>query len=367
MSGVLDLVGNSPLISLSDVVVSGGPELVAKWERFNPAGSIKDRPALHLVETAEQMGLLSPGGTIIESSSGNFGISLAMIAAVKGYRAIILVDPKTTDANRAALEAFGAEVIVVHEQDDTGSYHKTRIKLANELAREIPGSFRPDQCFNLLNAAAHYRGTASEILAQFDDSLSAVVTTVSTGGQLGGISRRLRGENREIEIIAADAVGSGIFQPDPAAYATPGVGLGWTPSSVETSLVDRVLWVPDELAFIGCRMLARHEGLLTGASSGMALVAALRLASELPPDRKVCVLFSDGGDRYLNTVYSDEWLKKCGLATELRMDEFLRRCGELQWHLDPCRQGPSMDEFQRTLDVPESTSLMSSTAFEDGE
>jgi cystathionine beta-synthase/cysteine synthase A len=159
---ILESIGNTPLIELQNSTVASEGKILLKYERNNPGGSIKDRPAIHIITEAERRGWLKPGGAIIESSSGNFGISLAMIGAAKGYRVIILVDPKTTAANLALLKCFGAEVIVVTEQDDSGSYHKTRISLANRLAIEIPNSFRPDQCFNLLNSNAHYQSTARE-------------------------------------------------------------------------------------------------------------------------------------------------------------------------------------------------------------
>lgn len=157
---LLDTIGNTPLIKLANINKSTEGQIFFKDERFNPGGSIKDRAALYIIEEAERRGLLKPGGTIIESSSGNFGISLAMIGAMKGYRVIVIVDPKTTTTNQAIMKAFGAEVIVVTEQDDSGSYHKTRISLANKLAREIENSYRPDQCFNLLNSKAHFENTA---------------------------------------------------------------------------------------------------------------------------------------------------------------------------------------------------------------
>lgn len=171
---LLETIGNTPLIELRNTTASTEGRLLFKYERGNPGGSIKDRPALFIVTEAEKRGLLKPGGTIIESSSGNFGISLAMIGAAKGYRVIILVDPKTTATNLALLKCFGAEVIVVTEQDDSGSYHKTRISLANKLADEIPDAFRPDQCFNLLNSTAHYQGTAREIFADCPDNIAAI-------------------------------------------------------------------------------------------------------------------------------------------------------------------------------------------------
>lgn len=168
---ILQTIGHTPLVQLTNSTTVDEGRVFLKYERNNPGGSIKDRPALYIIEQAEKLGLLKPGGTIIESSSGNFGISLAMIGAVKGYHVIILVDPKTTSTNLALLKSFGAEVIVVTQQDDSGSYHKTRISLANQMAREIENSFRPDQCFNTLNRQAHYKNTAQEILADCNNEI----------------------------------------------------------------------------------------------------------------------------------------------------------------------------------------------------
>ncbi|WP_245573906.1 PLP-dependent cysteine synthase family protein [Amycolatopsis nigrescens] len=327
---VVGTIGGSPLVGLRRLAGTHGAAVLAKLERCNPGGSVKDRPAWYIVRRAEQNGLLSPGGTIIESSSGNFGISLAMIGAARGYRVIVIVDPKTTAANLAMLRAFGAEVIVVDEQDDTGSYHKTRILLANRLHREIPGSFRPDQCFNPLNAQAHYAGTAVELIAQAGSGLAAVVLTVSTGGQLGGMSRYLAEHAPHVRVVAADAYGSAIFGDLSHAYLIPGVGLGWTPSNIDDlSRVDSIFKVSDEDAFLACRVLARHEGILVGGSTGAALCVALHLAQQYGPDRAVALLAADSGERYLQTIFDDGWLTERGLSADTSMAELHRRVDRL--------------------------------------
>ncbi|GGM48931.1 cysteine synthase [Longimycelium tulufanense] len=305
--------------------------VLVKLERSNPGGSIKDRPAWHIVRQAEEDGRLGPGGTIIESSSGNFGISLAMIGAARGYRVIIIVDPKTTATNLAMLRTFGAEVIVVDEQDDTGSYHKTRIALANKLHREIEGSFRPDQCFNPLNARAHYRGTAVELVDQAGPELAAVVLTVSTGGQLGGVSRYLREHAPQVHVVGVDAIGSTIFGGTSGPYLIPGVGLGWTPINLDDlARLDSVYKVADEDAFLGCRVLARHEGILVGGSTGAALCVALRLARHYGPDHCVALVAADSGERYLQTIYDDGWLTSHGLSVTTSTVELHRRVDRLR-------------------------------------
>jgi cystathionine beta-synthase/cysteine synthase A len=354
---VLDTVGETPMFGVRRVTASGDAQLLLKWERSNPGGSIKDRPARHIVDVAERLGLLRPGGTVIESSSGNFGISLAMIGAVRGYRVIILIDPKTTPANRRVLAAFGAETVVVTEQDDTGSYHKTRISLANRLAREIPGAFRPDQCFSLLNGHAHYLHTGAELLRDCDGRLDAVVGAVSTGGQLGGISRYLRRHAPRTRIVGVDASGSTIFGGHSAPYLVAGVGLGWTPSNLDLDLVDDAYQVSSADTFYACRALARLEGVLAGASSGAVLLAGLREARQLGPGARVVCLLADGGDRYLDSVYDDDWLAGHGIVLgDVDAEELRRRAARL----DPVDQGGPLrptvvPDIEARLAVPAST------------
>ncbi len=351
---VLDTVGTTPMIGLRHLTGESDASVVVKLERCNPGGSIKDRPAWHIVRKAEEEGLLRPGGTLIESSSGNFGISLAMIGAARDYRVIIIVDPKVTATNLAMLQAFGAEVIVVHEQDDTGSYHKTRIALANRLHREIPGSFRPDQCFNPLNSQAHYRETAVELVDQTGPALAAVVATVSTGGQLGGISRYLRENAPEVHMAGVDAIGSAVFGGRSHSYLIPGVGLGWTPTNLDDlSRLDSVYKVSDEDAFLACRVLARSEGILVGGSTGAALCVALRLARHHGAGRSVALLAADSGERYLHTIYNDDWLREHGLCLDTSAAELHRRVDRLvPYSVQPSQTANYRPELAGELDSP---------------
>lgn len=353
---VLDSIGNAPLFKLQRLSPTNGTEVWVKWERSNPGGSIKDRAALHIVRTAEEEGLLEPGGTIIESSSGNFGISLAMIGAACGYQVIILIDPKTTPANRKVLKAFGAKTVVVTDKDDTGSYHKTRISLANQLAREIPNSFRPDQCFSLLNSRAHYMSTAEEIISQTCGKIDALVTTVSTGGHLGGISRYLDRFASHVRLVGADAQGSGIFGGDPEGYLTPGVGLGWTPENLDLSLIDAAYKVKDEDIFMATRALARFEGILAGASSGAAVFVALSEAFAAPPGARILAVLADGGDRYLDTVYDEQWLHEQELSTETPSLEVIHESARSLTPMPGGRpSGNILEGIADELDVPSST------------
>lgn len=332
MPEILDAIGGTPVVGLRNLTTLDEAQLVVKLENANPAGSLKDRPAWYIVEHAERTGRLRPGGTLIESSSGNFSIALAMIGASRGYRVVAVVDPKLTATNRGLLEAFGAEIVVVDEPDDSGSYHKTRIELANRLHRETPGSFRPDQCFNPLNGEAHYRATARELLAQTRD-LAAVVCTVSTGGQLGGIARAVKEHAPRVAVIGVDVHGSTVFGGEPHGYLIPGVGLSWTPANLpDLSLLDEVYLVTDQDAFRACRTLVRSEGLLAGVSTGAALTVALGRAMRAGPGRQVAFLAADRGERYLATAFSDDWLTAHGITTATDPESLRERARQLTPH-----------------------------------
>ena len=359
---LLETIGNTPLIELRNTTASTEGRLLFKYERGNPGGSIKDRPALFIVTEAEKRGLLKPGGTIIESSSGNFGISLAMIGAAKGYRVIILVDPKTTATNLALLKCFGAEVVIVTEQDDSGSYHKTRIFLANKLADEIPDAFRPDQCFNLLNSTAHYQGTAREIFADCPDNIAAIVAAVSTGGQLGGISRYTKTYRPDVKVIGVDAVGSSIFGGESHSYLIPGIGLAWTPCNVAVENIDSVYKVTDEAAFVAARCFTRNEGILMGPSSGACALVALTIAKQLSPlDCVVCII-SDGGERYIQTLFNDTWMQTNHFSTETGLEKLLELTKEVvPWSVHPAQNTNYKPELVSKLCVPTTTQSINET------
>jgi cystathionine beta-synthase/cysteine synthase A len=317
-------VGHTPVVALRTLKPRPNCAMLLKLESTNPGGSVKDRPALHIVNEAERTGALVPGGTIIESSSGNFGISLAMIGAARGYRVIILVDPKTTRTNLNLLKTLDAEVVVVADKDETGSYHKSRIRRAIALAAEIENSFRPDQCSNPENAVAHYMSTGREILEQVGGEIDAIVIPTSTGGQLAGVARAVKQQAPEIRVIAADVRGSGIFTSKTRTYYTPGMGMAWTPISLDFDLIDAVHVVPDEDAATGARLLARREGILSGASTGSVFQVMAHVAQRIPGAR-VLGIQSDRGDRYLDTIYSDAWLEEHGFRIDIDTNEFFQR------------------------------------------
>jgi cystathionine beta-synthase/cysteine synthase A len=330
MSNILDLCGKTPLIKLKNILQSHQAQLFLKLERMNAGGSIKDRPAKYIIEKAERTGQLRPGGTIIESSSGNFGIACAMIGAAKGYKVIILIDPKTTPTNRALLKVYGAQGIVVTEKDDKGTYHKTRIAMAQKLSQEIPNSYWPNQCFNLDNSEAHYYSTAPEIWQQCQEKIDVLITTVSTGGQIGGLSRFFREYSPMTQIVAVDALGSTIFGGQEQNYLLPGVGLGWTPDNISNlNDIDTIFKVTDENSFLTCRALAKYEGVLAGGSTGASVFAALHLTQQLSADKKIVCIAVDSGERYLDTIYNDDWLTQQGLQTDCSPTELMNRAMQM--------------------------------------
>jgi len=297
---VLDLIGGTPLIHLRRLPPEGAAEVWAKVERFNPAGSVKDRIAKSMVEAAEESGLLKPGGVIIEPTSGNTGIGLAMVAAVKGYR-LILTMPETVSAERAALmRAYGAEVILT--PGATGM--KGAIAAAEELVREH-GFFMPLQFSNPANPEIHRRTTAAEILAQVD-RLDAFVSGVGTGGTITGVAEVLKPIWPDLWIVAVEPAGSPVLSGgSPGKHKIQGIGPGFVPQVLNTAAIDEIVQVADEDAAETTRRLAREEGILAGISSGAAAWAAIQVAGRLGKGKLVVTLLPDTGERYLSTGLFD--------------------------------------------------------------
>jgi cysteine synthase A len=285
-----------------------------KLESCNPGGSIKEKNAAVLVAQAEAEGLLGPGGTIIESSSGNFGVGLAMVGAARGYRVVIVVDAKTTLTFRRMLEAYGAELVEVDEVDASGSMQKARIARATQLAQSIPGGWYPCQHYNPHNADAHFMMTAREIEVTFGSSLDALVVGVSTGGQLSGLARYLKPRYPDLKLVGVDVQGSVIFDPEPAPYKMTGIGLSFRPPNLDYASIHSAYVVPENLAYSMCHALARREGLLLGSSTGAIVAAGLHLAGTLPPKSQVLMINPDRGDRYLETIYAADWLESNGFV-----------------------------------------------------
>ena len=298
---VLDLVGNTPLVRLQKLPASGAAQIWAKLERFNPGGSVKDRIAKSMIEAAEDAGMLEPGGVIVEPTSGNTGIGLAMTAAVKGY-GLILVMPEGLSAERSALlRAFGAKVELTPRKMGM----KGTIARAEELARQH-GYFLPLQFSNPANPEIHRRTTAAEILAQVGH-LDAFVAGVGTGGTITGVGEILKDSLPGVEIVAVEPAGSAVLSGDsPGKHKIQGIGAGFVPEVLNTDAIDEIIQVTDENAARTARRLAREEGILAGISSGAAAWAAMQVAQRLGKDKVVVTLLPDTGERYLSTGLFDE-------------------------------------------------------------
>jgi cystathionine beta-synthase len=319
---ILDLVGNTPLVRLTRVTADLGPIdrqplVLAKLEMLNPGGSVKDRIGLPMIEAAEKAGLLKPGGTIIEPTSGNTGHGLAIAAALKGYRCIFVMADKQSTEKQALLRAYGAQVVLCPTNvapESPESYYS----VAARLARDIPGAFKPDQYWNLQNPVAHERTTGPEIWAQTEGRISHFIASVGTGGTITGAGHFLRQQRPDVVIVGADPEGSVLSGDMARPYLTEGVGEDFMPGTYDPQVVDRWVRVSDREAFAAARRLTREEGILAGGSCGTALVAALTVARELTEagegaGRVIVVLLPDGGRNYLSKLYNDEWMRVNGL------------------------------------------------------
>jgi cystathionine beta-synthase len=315
VTNVIDLVGNTPLVQLSKVT-DGAPGLVlAKVEYLNPGGSVKDRIAVRMVEAAERDGLLEPGGTIVEPTSGNTGVGLAIVAQAKGYRCVFVCPDKVSEDKRNVLAAYGAQVVVCPtavDPDDPKSYYS----VSDRLVREIPGAWKPDQYSNPENPRSHYETTGPEIWRQTEGRITHFVTGMGTGGTISGAGRYLKEvSGGRVQVVGADPVGSVYSGGDGRPYLVEGVGEDFWPSTYDKAVCDRVIAVSDADSFAMTRRLARTEALLVGGSCGMATVAAVRLAQELQdPDAVIVVLLPDSGRGYLTKIFDDGWLARYGFA-----------------------------------------------------
>jgi cystathionine beta-synthase len=312
---IVAAIGNTPLVRLGRLHPAGN--LVAKIEHMNPGGSIKDRIGLAMIERAEQKGWLVPGGTIVEPTSGNTGVGLAMVAALKGYRLIAVMADKQSKEKQDLLRAYGAEVIVCPTDvppEDPRSYYS----VADRLTAEIPHAYRPDQYSNPANPQAQYDTTGPEIWRQTEGTVDVLVAGVGTGGTISGTGRYLKEQNPQITVVGVDPLGS-IFtaatESDVTTYLIEGVGEDFWPEAFDPGVVDRYEVVTAEQAFKMTRRLAAVEGLLVGGSCGMAVVGALRVAAERPDDL-VVVILPDSGRNYLSKIFNDDWMADQGFVVD---------------------------------------------------
>ncbi|HEX7172074.1 MAG TPA: pyridoxal-phosphate dependent enzyme [Candidatus Limnocylindria bacterium] len=306
-------VGFTPLVALDRLAADVRPRIVAKLEHMNPGGSVKDRIALPMIEAAEQAGALKPGGVIVEPTSGNTGVGLAQAAAVKGYRCIFVMADKQSDEKRALLRAYGAEVVVCPtdvEPDDERSYYR----VADRLARETPGGWKPDQYHNDSNPQAHYDTTGPEIWEATRGRVTHLVVALGTGGTVSGIGRYLKERNPAIQVVGADPAGSVYSGASPHPYLTEGIGEDFWPTTYDTRICDAVVQVSDRDSMLMARIATAREGILMGESSGTALWAALQIARTLDDtDTLFVVVLPDSGRNYVGKLYSDRWLRERGL------------------------------------------------------
>ncbi len=322
VENILKAIGKTPLVRLNKMVPEGAAEVWAKAEFLNPGGSVKERMAQHIIEKAEREGVLKPGGTIIENSSGNTGVGIAMVAALKGYKVTITISDKMSAEKVNLLKAFGAKVVICPANvpaESPLSYYET----AKRLVKETPGAFFLNQYHNPENIEAHYRWTGPEIWEETGGKFDAFVAGIGTGGTLSGIGRFIKEKNPNIKIIAVDPAGSVFYTyfktgklPAPHAYKVEGVGEDMLVGAMDFSVVDDVVQVTDQECFFTARRLAREEGLFAGGSSGGAVLAALKVAEGLGEGKRVITLLPDSGNRYLSKVFSDEWMRDNGFLED---------------------------------------------------
>ena len=306
---IVGCVGHTPLVRLRRLFPQHGAEVLAKLEFLNPGGSVKDRPARFIIERGLEEGRIHPGAHIIESTSGNLGIALAMVARVYGLSFTCVVDPKISPTNLRILQQFGAQIDMVDQPDDQGGYLKTRIRRVHELLASNPGSLWINQYANQLNWQAHYHGAGGEIAAELDGPIDCLVVAVSTTGTILGLARRLREQSPRMRVVAVDAVGSVIFGGPPAPREIPGIGSSRVPELLSRAEIDEVIYVNDLEAAEGCRALVSYEGIFAGGSSG-AVVAGIRKLLERRRGGRILTLLPDRGERYLDLVYDDAWLAR---------------------------------------------------------
>jgi cystathionine beta-synthase len=317
-SNILEAVGRTPLVRLNRINQGLKPQIYVKADYLNPGGSVKDRIGITMIDDAEKKGLLKPGGTIIEGTSGNTGMGLALVAAVRGYKMIFTITDKQSKEKIDLLKALGAEVIVCPTAvapEDPRSYYS----VAQKLAKEMPNSYYPNQYANPMNPEAHYRTTGPEIWDDTDGKITHFVCGAGTGGTISGVGKYLKEKNPNVKVIGVDPIGSLYYEKvkqgtvgKAATYVVEGIGEDFFPTTMNLPIMDDVMQVNDEECFVVARRLVKMEGLFTGGSGGGCISATLRLAKDLGPEAFIVAFLPDTGMRYLSKVYNDEWMRERG-------------------------------------------------------
>ena len=307
---ILDLIGNTSLVKLNRLADASMATVYAKMENLNPGGSVKDRMAVNMVNRAEEAGLLKPGSILVESTSGNTGLGLAMIAAVRGYRCVCTMPDKMSKEKIDMLKAYGAEVIITRT-DLPHDHPESYVEIAKRIARERPGGFYTDQYYNMSNPEAHYLTTGPEIWEDTDGEIDCLVGGIGTGGTISGAGKYLKEKaaeaGREIKIVCPDPMGSIYYDEfykgksgEPDIYRVEGIGHDFMVGTLDFSVIDEVMQISDRDSFLTARRLAREEGIFVGGSTGTAVFGALKVAKELGPGKMLVVILADSGDRYLS-------------------------------------------------------------------
>lgn len=307
---ILNDIGATPIVRLSRLFSDPRCEVLAKLEMANPGGSVKDRPARYIVERGLAEGSIKPNAHIVESSSGNLAIALAMVCRIHGLSFTAVVDPKISPTNLHIIRCYGGKVDIVTEKDSQGGYLETRIKRVRHLLHEQPDRVWINQYANERNWQSHYYGEGEEILRQLDRPADYLVLGVSTSGTLHGVARRLREAWPNLKVVAVDAVGSVLFGTPPYPRDLPGIGASRVPELLQRDEITQVVHIDDYQSAIACRQLVAREGIFAGGSSGSVIAAIQRLSAGLPRPARILTILPDRGDRYLDTVYDDDWLSR---------------------------------------------------------
>ncbi|MGZ4150507.1 MAG: cystathionine beta-synthase [Actinomycetota bacterium] len=346
----LEAMGDTPLVRLHSVTRGLRPTILAKLEMLNPGGSVKDRIGIRMIEDAEARGLLRPGGTIVEPTSGNTGHGLAIAAAIRGYRCIFVMPDKMSQEKISLLRAYGAEVVITPTAVPRAS-PESYYSVADRLAQEIPGAYQPNQYFNPVNPQTHEETTGPEIWRQTDGEVDVFVAGVGTGGTITGVGRYLKRMKPEVTIVGADTEGSVYTGDEPRPYLTEGIGEDFWPDTFDPSVVDRWVRVPDRDAFLTARAVTRQEGILVGGSCGSAVYAALTVARDYGEDATIVVLLPDTGRQYLSKLYSDAWMRQYGFLEGpevITVDRVLSSKGA---ELPPLITVQAHDKVRQAIDV----------------